>query len=225
MKKLILSGLLAISGLSSAQTSTKINVASYDEIAVSGPYIVELFDGTEGEIQLSGEQADVENVQITSDGGNLVIKPRKKVRLRHQPVRIMIPFKEITEVALAGSGSITSKDKISANEFEVALSGSGLIDLNLETKQLEAVVAGSGTIKLEGRAKNAEANLSGSGKILAFQLQSSVMDANISGSGHCEVHCSDELKARISGSGNIEYKGSPQKEDTKVSGSGRIKKS
>jgi hypothetical protein len=42
------------------------------------------------------------------------------------------------------------------------------------------------------------------------------------GSGDMEIVSHQSLKARVSGSGDIEYKGNPSKEDTKVSGSGSI---
>ncbi|MGV6832311.1 MAG: GIN domain-containing protein, partial [bacterium] len=45
---------------------------------------------------------------------------------------------------------------------------------------------------------------------------------SVAGSGDAEVVCRESLKARVAGSGDIEYKGNPAKEDTKVSGSGSI---
>ncbi|RZJ70131.1 head GIN domain-containing protein [Flavobacterium sp.] len=225
MKKTIIAALLVLSGVASAQTTKQINVSKYDEIAISGPYIVELVAGTEGEITLFGEQQDLDNIVVKCDGEHLVIKPAKHIKWKNKAVRITIPFESLSELALAGSGSITSKARIKADHFEIALSGSGRIALDLDTKELEAALSGSGKIELAGKTSKAEANVSGSGKILAFELQSAVADANVSGSGSCEVTCSDAITARISGSGRIHYKGNPVKEDTKVAGSGSIAKS
>lgn len=46
----------------------------------------------------------------------------------------------------------------------------------------------------------------------------------IAGSGSAYVHASEELKAKVAGSGNIYISGNPAKEDTSVAGSGKIKK-
>jgi hypothetical protein len=37
--------------------------------------------------------------------------------------------------------------------------------------------------------------------------------------GDTTIYCSDSLYARVSGSGDIDYKGNPTKKDVKVSGS------
>ncbi|MCB0432791.1 MAG: DUF2807 domain-containing protein, partial [Mangrovimonas sp.] len=44
----------------------------------------------------------------------------------------------------------------------------------------------------------------------------------ISGSGDIDVVSNSQIKARVSGSGSVEYRGNPELKDTKVAGSGRI---
>ena len=48
------------------------------------------------------------------------------------------------------------------------------------------------------------------------------MEAVVSGSGDIQVTASQSLKARVSGSGDISYRGNPEKQDFKTSGSGDI---
>jgi len=47
-------------------------------------------------------------------------------------------------------------------------------------------------------------------------------ELKISGSGSIGANVEKEIVARISGSGNIKYKGQPRIEDIKVSGSGNV---
>lgn len=224
-QSLFLIAALAVAAASGAQTK-KIQVSAYDEIAVSGSYTVELVEGNEGEITVSGEQKDLDNLSITSDGDNLVIKPEKWTRFGNsKTVKITVPVKDISEIALSGSGSITSKNTIKANRLEVALSGSGKVILDVETNEMEAAMSGSGRIELKGSSSKLASSISGSGRIAAFDCKTSEADVALQGSGECEVNCSESLTARISGSGRINYKGNPAKEDMKVSGSGRVTKS
>jgi hypothetical protein len=44
----------------------------------------------------------------------------------------------------------------------------------------------------------------------------------VSGSGDADVYASNSLKARVNGSGDIDYSGNPNTSDTKVLGSGSI---
>jgi len=226
MKKLILAGLMAVSGLSAAQQTKNFQTSGYDGISVAGPYTVVLSDGKEGNITATGEADDLEALIVESDGKNLTIKPEKGWKNRpKRNVRITIPFESINAVKLAGSGSITSSELISATNLSIALAGSGHISLKAKADTIDAKISGSGDLELSGNTTKVETNLSGSGEIHAFGLYSAIAEANISGSGNCEINCSEQITARISGSGNIVYKGNPDVEDTKVSGSGRITKS
>ena len=64
--------------------------------------------------------------------------------------------------------------------------------------------------------------MAGSGDIEAYDLKAETAELKISGSGTIRASVEKELVARISGSGNIKYKGNPRIEDIKVSGSGNV---
>ena len=69
-----------------------------------------------------------------------------------------------------------------------------------------------------------EASVTGSGDFYGFDLEVNDTDVSVTGSGDAKVVCNVNLKARVTGSGDIMYKGNPKTEDTKVAGSGSIKK-
>ncbi len=197
---------------------------SYDEISVAGMFDVVLVSGREGNLIIEAEENLLEYIETEVKGSSLKIKTAKGINLRpHKKILITVPFEDISEVSLAGSGSITGNDLIKARGFETNLAGSGDIDLAVEADNLESNIAGSGNIKLKGKAKFYEGNISGSGDIHAYELMADEVNAAISGSGDVQVYCNSTLTARISGSGSVLYKGNP-KEDSKISGSGKIKK-
>lgn len=234
---LIIAAMLALSAGTAAQDpgykddrarqTKQIKTDGYDEIAVSGSYTVELVPGTEGNITVSGDADDLKKLVVESDGSTLSIHHNKEFGWKgsKRTVRITVPFESIDGVTLAGSGSITAKDAIKADSFEAALSGSGKLSLNVDAKDMEVSMSGSGRIELKGHANKLESSLSGSGELEAYGLTASTAEATVSGSGNCQVNCTEAITARVSGSGRINYKGNPAKEDTKVSGSGRVSKS
>jgi len=77
---------------------------------------------------------------------------------------------------------------------------------------------------LSGSTTDFDVTISGSGDIKAYDLEADNVDATVSGSADIKVTARKMLKARVSGSGDISYKGNPQKVDTKTSGSGDITK-
>ncbi|NNF18253.1 MAG: DUF2807 domain-containing protein, partial [Flavobacteriaceae bacterium] len=69
-----------------------------------------------------------------------------------------------------------------------------------------------------------EIRMSGSGDLDAFDLEADDVEVQVSGSADVEVTANKSLKANVSGSGDIRYKGNPKKVDSRKSGSGDITK-
>lgn len=230
MKKLsLLIFLLQFSLPLLSQTIEKRNVGEYDEIHVSGWFDVELITGEEGTIELEGREKYLKNISTEVIDGVLKIKWERSYNIipfySWSDINITIPVNEIVAVALSGSGSIVGKTKLVANNFETRTSGSGKVDLDVEAGSLKSVISGSGDTLLRGTANDFIAEVSGSGDIEAFGLKANSVTAVISGSADIEVHANESVKARISGSGDVRYIGNARKIDSKISGSGSIKRS
>lgn len=200
----------------------------YDAISVAGSFDVELVSGREGNITISAEENLIKHIETEVKGDVIKIRIEKGYSLRPsrgKKILITVPFKDISKVSLAGSGDVFTKNSsIKANSFKASLAGSGDIVLDVDATTVEGSLAGSGDISLKGSATDFECRVAGSGDIHAYDLKARNVEVSISGSGDVQVHCDGSLKGRISGSGGIKYKGSPDKEDTKVSGSGSISK-
>lgn len=202
------------------------SVGEYDEIAVSGWFDVDLVEGKEGELILEGEENLLEYIITEVENGKLIIKTEKGVNLKpsnwEDGIHITVPVESINAVSLSGSADIVGKTTLKASNFNTSMSGSGDITLDLETESMSASMSGSGDMNLSGKTNNFEATISGSGDIKAYDLIADNVEANVSGSADIKVTAIKMLKARVSGSGDISYKGNPTKVDTKTSGSGDI---
>jgi len=242
MKKslqLFVFGALLISVIGNAQWSNnKIkgngNVISetrttsdYDAIKVAGSFDVELVAGKEGKIIIKGEENLVSAIKVEVEDNILKIYVEKGSNIRPsigRKIEVTVPFEKISEVSLAGSGNVQSKDAIKNDKFTAKLSGSGNFNLEVNSNNTEINLSGSGNLRLKGSSDSLITKLAGSGNIDAANLKSKNVDANVSGSGNSRVNCSESLTARIAGSGDIKYTGNPEKRDVKVSGSGSISK-
>ncbi|WP_025739871.1 head GIN domain-containing protein [Aquimarina pacifica] len=202
-------------------------IPEYDQIKVKGSLDVVLVSGTEGKITIEGESNLIDYIKTEVQNDVLKIYVQKGYYIKpsyNKKLLITAPFKDITQVTLSGSGDINGSDVIKASNFKTSVSGSGDIKLTVEADKVWGQVSGSGDLILIGSAENLSTNVAGSGDISAYDLKAQNVTANISGSGDIEVSTSSSLKARIAGSGNIFYKGEPEIEDKKVSGSGDIRK-
>jgi len=199
------------------------NVGSFDGVGVSGSFDVILVAGNEGKLEISVEE-NLEPYLITEvSGGSLKIKWKKGTNIRTtKSTQVTVHFKEINSLAMSGSGDITSKDVIKGNSLDMAVAGSGDIKLSMDVQKAQSAISGSGDIELSGKATEFEAAVSGSGDIEAYDLKTEKAELKVAGSGSIEISVEKEIVARVSGSGDIKYKGQPRIEDIKVSGSGNV---
>lgn len=215
-----------IKGNGHVVTETR-KTSEYDAIKSSGFFDIELVAGKEGNITIEGEENIISAIIVEVQDNTLKIYTKKNANLypsMGKKVEITIPFEKISELALSGSGDIHSKDAIKNDKFVARLSGSGDVDLFVDTNSFEFNLSGSGDVKLKGSSDNLAVRLSGSGDIEASNLKAKNADVSISGSGDVKINCNGSLTAKVSGSGDITYAGNPEKRDVKVSGSGSISK-
>lgn len=240
MKKLItLTLALGIISSASAQWGKRIkgngnvvtierSVGDYDEVAVAGWFDVELVSGNEGELTLKGESNLLEYIKTEVKNGKLVIKVAKGVNLRpsnwKSGIYVTVPVESINAVSLSGSGDLVGKTTIRVNNFSAAMSGSGDVSLVVEADEVDASLSGSGDINLSGSTTDFTVSVSGSGDIKAYDLEADFVRATVSGSADIRVTANQSIDARVSGSGDIHYRGNPKKIKSKASGSGDITK-
>lgn len=209
---------------SGKKTTKVIQTKDYDIIHARGPIDIQLKKGKEGAIEVFTSDNLHQYLEVESNGTRLEIRLERGINIRRNAhFEVTVPFESLSEISLSGSGAIETEDTLKAETLEVSLSGSGDIDLDLETAKAALEVSGSGDIKLSGTSENLDIKVSGSADCDGLALETQNTAIKISGSGDAKVTAHKTLNARISGSGSIQYKGKPDKIDSKISGSGTIK--
>ncbi|MFN4764004.1 head GIN domain-containing protein [Gillisia sp. Q332] len=206
-------------------TTQSRNVPNYEKVTLVGSMDVELISGKEGALKVEAESNLQEYITTEVTNGVLKISVKKGVSISpsgNRRIKVIVPFEEIEGVSITGSGDIRNSDQIKAKSFETRLTGSGNLKLNLNVKDLNSAITGSGNTELKGTAENFSCSITGSGDFEAFNLRAAKAEVTISGSGDVEITATEELKARVSGSGDIKYNGNPKKQDFKTTGSGSI---
>lgn len=204
-------------------TTKTVNTGDYDGIKGVGSMDIHLERGSEGNIRVSTDDNLHQYLEIEVKDNMLVVKTKKNMNLKTKKgIHVTVPFKDISEISLVGSGDIDTKDVVDAPNLELRVTGSGDVDLDVNSGKLEARVTGSGDIRVSGKTVELEVSISGSGDFHGFDLASKNTEATVSGSGDVRVVASESIKARVNGSGDITYKGNPERSDTKTSGSGSI---
>jgi hypothetical protein len=222
----LLNGCIIVINGKSVEGSGKIiteerEVAGFNKIHLKGSGKVVLTQAEKQSLQIKTDDNIMPLIETTVNGKKLTISHGKH-RLRPTSFEVFITVENLEGVSISGSGDVSGSSRFASNTFYTDISGSGDIDLEVETGRLTSAIAGSGSINLSGMADSFDASISGSGKINALDLDAKDVSVAISGSGDCRISASESLDARISGSGDVYYRGQP-KIDAKISGSGSLK--
>ncbi|MEX1348660.1 MAG: head GIN domain-containing protein [Desulfobacterales bacterium] len=195
-------------------------VSEFNKIHLKGSGNVLMTLGEKQTLKIKTDDNIMPLIETVVRGDKMTISHGKH-HLRPTVFEVFITVKDLAGVAISGSGDIRGKGKFVTDTFYAEISGSGDMDLEIETDRLEAKISGSGSIRLAGKAEDYTVSISGSGEVNAFEVQAKNVSVKISGSGDCRVHAAESLVAKISGSGDVYYKGRPQI-NTKISGSGSL---
>jgi len=206
-------------------TTIARTTSEYEGISVSGSFDVKLISGTEGNITIKGDENLLEFIITEVKEGKLSVYFEKNKNIQYNynsSIEITIPFEKINYLTFKGSGNLTNNDLIKTENLNFSMSGSGNVTFNSETNSLIITKSGSGNLNARGTTINVDINSAGSGNANVSDLKSENATVSQSGSGSTKVYCSKSLNAQTVGSGNIQYKGNPEKVLQKSTGSGSI---
>ncbi len=214
--KTIKIALLIICSFSIVLTSSAQQTFKFDKIRVAGPASVELRQGdTPGVTFEDGAtNIDVNSIVTTTEDGWLIINGPAK--------GIIVTANKIEKIDISGPGKLESQETFKTGDMQLAVTGSGKIEMNLQATNVKVNISGAGKIELKGDAEDLYVDISGAGKVDAENLKVKTCTATISGSGKCLVDVSEELTSNITGSGSIYYVNKPVKLNSNITGSGRI---
>ncbi len=211
-----------------AQSETR-NVGSFSGVKMGISGNLYITQGSPQKVVIEAPEEALKRIETEIVGGNLIIRQQNDWKWWRnwsgsRNIKIYITAPKLDHLAVSGSGSIESENTIRADNMYVGVSGSGDMDLDLDIQDLESRVSGSGNMDLRGSARDIEVSVSGSGNVDAEDMSADNCDIRISGSGNCRVQVKNRLESRVSGSGNVYYRGNPEKVNNSSSGSGSIRK-
>ena len=204
-----------------------IAIDDYDEITLSVPADVVYRQISQDEpfLQVTVDENILPFVDISVRGKRLTIKSEDNVNLHPSRFVIYTNSRSLGKVSVIGSGDVSLEKAVNARDMKISVTGSGDLKTDsLYCENIDVSITGSGDVNLKGAATNAKYSITGSGDIQAYDYLVEKLDCQISGSGDIQAYVVANLIARISGSGNIRYKGNPESVDTKVTGSGDIRR-
>ena len=189
---------------SGTQATEHRKVDSFSKIDMKGAYDVEVTVGPKASVDITGDDNLLKLVETTvdHDTGTLTLSTKKNVHPSKKGLKVVITTPDLSAFTLKGAGDVNI-DGLHGEEFNVNLSGAG-------------------DLTAKGSVNSIVATLHGAGDMNLYDVHASNVDADLSGAGDMKVWASKYLKAKMSGVGDLSYKGHPEKVDKSKSGVGDI---
>ena len=164
----------------------EVRVADFDRIAVAGPFVVRVHEGTATKVSLSGPRTMLDDTELLVRDRQLVIHWQEGAgwsRNGNEGVDVDISVPVLRGVTNVGAGSIDI-DQVKADRFVAVLSSAGSVSIgSIDTSELKAAVAGAGSLSLgHVQAKALDADLAGAGQLRAAG-KADTANVRLAGSG------------------------------------------
>ena len=175
-------------------------------IKLAGLDTVILTEGEVLDITVEGDAAATARLRFKLDGDDLKIGREGERSDTTSKATIRVTMPAPSEIAVAGSGSITAQAV--AKDAELNIAGSGSIEVaSIEAERLEVSIGGSGKVTGAGKASTLEVNVAGSGDVNLADLVADNVEVSIAGSGDVQLASDGTVTASIAGSGDVRVAG------------------
>ncbi len=220
------------------------DVSGFTGVRVSNQGDLKVKLGDREELIIEAEDNLLEYIETYVEDGVLKIGTEPNINLRtKKPIRYYLTATKLDYLATSSSGDIEAP-ALKADDFTVKISSSGDIDIEgIEAEEISIGISSSGDVKIDtltseilsvrisssgdlkigrGNVETQDINISSSGNYDGSFVESLKTEVRISSSGDAKVWVTEDLDVHLSSSGDLYYKGDPDKFYHKETSSGDV---
>jgi hypothetical protein len=179
------------------------DLSDFDAIRIDGVFDIEVSVGEDYKVEVEAEDNLFDYIIVKTKRGELVLDIDDDVEIQtDEKILVMISMPALVEI-----------------------DGNGVYELRargLDNEKTEIHAQGVGSIELEGRTEDLRVEAGGVGEVDLRSLVAQNADVRVEGIGDVYVFVEQDLRARVSGLGDIVYAGNPERVDDHVDGFGSI---
>lgn len=211
-----------ISG-SGQQVSQVRAVDQFSSIEVGGSVKLVIKQGPGVQLRILADDNILKGVSTSVRNNRLIIKMEDNF-CETGPVTIYATSGNLDGVEASGAVEVVSEGRINSNKFNLDLSGSSKVALDISCGDMNTQTSGSSKVMLKGQAGTHNLKMSGSAELDAFDFVVGKYNINTSGASELKINALNELHVKSSGSSRITYRGNPGRVTNDNSGSSSIKR-
>ncbi|MEJ7693699.1 head GIN domain-containing protein [Daejeonella sp.] len=205
------------------QISETREVGSFTRVETSGSIKVILKQGPANSLKITADDNILKEIETYVRGNRLIIDLEGSF-CDAGPITVYVTSKDYEGIDASGAVEILGDGKLNVNDFELELSGSSKVDLDINAANVKTSSSGASEIFLKGQAGSHELDLSGSSSVDALDFVVGRYRIESSGSSDSRINVLNELDISSSGSSDVQYRGNPTKIKNDESGASSLKK-
>ena len=205
------------------QVSKESNPGPFTRIETSGAFRIVLKQDSISNIRIVADDNIQKEIQTRLKGNTLLIRMEGNF-CDSGPITVYLSSKNYEGIEVSGSMEIMSEGKLNVKDFELDLTGSSKVMLDMNAANLKTSSSGASEIELMGQAGSHDIRLKGAGSLEALDFVVGEYHINSSGASKSRINVLNELIVKSSGASEVEYRGSPSRVENDDSGASKIKK-
>lgn len=215
-------GINCVNG-SGNQISQTRDVGSFTRVETSGSIKVILKQGDENSLRITADDNVLREIETYVRGNRLIIDLEGNF-CDSGPITVFVTSANYEGIEASGAVEILGDGKLNVNDFDLDLSGSSKVDLDINAANVKTSSSGASEIFLKGQAGSHELELSGSSSVDALDFVVGRYRIESSGASDSRINVLNELDISSSGSSDVQYRGNPSKIKNDESGASNLEK-
>ena len=204
------------------QISDSRTVEPFTYVETSGSIKLVLKQGPQ-ELRIVADDNIMKEIRTSVSGNTLKIDMDGNF-CNTGPVTVYLSAKSYEGFDVSGAVEVESDGLLQVKDFEMELSGSSKVNLNLNAAEVSTKSSGASEIFLKGQASIHDVELSGSSSISALDFVVGKYRIESSGASNSKINVLSDLRVKSSGASDVEYRGNPSNVSNDNSGASSLRK-
>lgn len=206
------------------EISKTYDLTDFTEIELGDAFKIGISKGNTFEVKAFGTVRNLDELQFKVVNGKLTAK-YEPYRNNRKRTEITIQLPALTYLKLSGatdtdlSGFFSSTDSL-----KLSVDGASEFDADMEWKYLALNIGGASDVTLDGVTKEVKVEVSGTSHLIANNLRTENVQANVSGVSRVNVNVLKSLVGNVSGNSELRYLGNPTTLQVEISGNSKLTK-
>ncbi|ESU30028.1 hypothetical protein FLJC2902T_05190 [Flavobacterium limnosediminis JC2902] len=213
--------LLLIAQLGFSQAKITKNVGDFTIVKAFDKISVQLVQGTETKVELSGDRSD--EVELVNKNGELKIRMPLDKLLKGEEITAIVYFKRIDAVEASEGAYVSSPEVFESIEFSINAKEGAEIKLSLDVKKATIKASSGGMVRVTGKAHNQDIVVSSGGIVKASALEGEQTVVAVNAGGEADVTATELVEAKTRAGGTITIYGNPRQINQKTVAGGTIR--